>query len=107
MSVSKTVLITGITKGIGRSLAELFAANGFNVAGCARNEKEINVFTAELWNTYENQRFLIASVDVSDKIALQAFRWWATRGYQIKQSLKKCFHPLTLYDRQYYHEHKE
>ncbi len=73
MSVSKTVLITGITKGIGRSLAELFAANGFNVAGCARNEKEINAFKADLWNTYENQRFLIASVDVSDKIALQAF----------------------------------
>lgn len=71
--MSKTVLITGITKGIGRALAELFAANGFNIAGCARNEKEINMFKAELWNTYENQRFLLASVDVSDKIAVQAF----------------------------------
>ncbi|MFZ4798531.1 MAG: SDR family oxidoreductase [Bacteroidia bacterium] len=71
--MGKTVLITGVTKGIGRALAELFAANGFNIAGCARNEKEINTFKAELWNTYENQRFLIASVDVSDKIAVQAF----------------------------------
>ncbi len=71
--MSKTVLITGITKGIGRALAELFAANGFNIAGCARNEKEINTFKASLWNTYENQRFLIASVDVSDKVAVQAF----------------------------------
>ncbi|MEI7979396.1 MAG: SDR family oxidoreductase [Bacteroidota bacterium] len=71
--MKKTVLITGITKGIGRALAELFAEEGFNVAGCARNEKEINTFKAELWNKYENQRFLLASVDVSDKIAVQAF----------------------------------
>jgi NADP-dependent 3-hydroxy acid dehydrogenase YdfG len=71
--VTKTVVITGITKGIGRALADLFAYNGFNVAGCARNEKELNAFKAELWNKYENQRFLLASVDVTDKIAVQAF----------------------------------
>lgn len=71
--MTKTVLITGITKGIGRALADLFAYNGFNVAGCARNEKELNAFKAELWNKYENQRFLLASVDVTDKIAVQAF----------------------------------
>ena len=69
----KTVLITGITKGIGRAIAELFAEEGYNVAGCARNEKEINAFKAILWNKYENQRFLLASVDVSDKGAVQAF----------------------------------
>lgn len=71
--MNKTVLITGITKGIGRALAELFAEEGFNIAGCARNEKELNTFKAELWNKYENQRFLLASVDISDKIAVQAF----------------------------------
>jgi NAD(P)-dependent dehydrogenase (short-subunit alcohol dehydrogenase family) len=70
---TKTVLITGVTKGIGRALAELFAKNGFNVAGCARNEKDVNEFKAKLWNNYDNQRFLFASVDVSDKLALQAF----------------------------------
>jgi len=71
--MGKTVLITGITKGIGRALAELFAQEGFHIAGCARNEKELNAFKAELWNKYENQRFLLASVDVSDKVAVQAF----------------------------------
>ncbi len=37
----KTALVTGATKGIGRATAELFAAEGANVAFCARNAQEV------------------------------------------------------------------
>src|SRR4030088_2897647 len=38
---SKNVLVTGGSKGIGLAIAELFAAEGANVAICARNADEV------------------------------------------------------------------
>lgn len=46
--MKKVVVITGATKGIGRALAHKFAAEGFNLALCARTEKDLNELKAEL-----------------------------------------------------------
>lgn len=44
----KNALITGATKGMGRSIAIAFAKEGINVAICARNAKDLNNFKQEL-----------------------------------------------------------
>jgi NAD(P)-dependent dehydrogenase (short-subunit alcohol dehydrogenase family) len=42
MPRSKVVLITGVTRGLGRAMAEEFARLGHTVLGCGRNGKEID-----------------------------------------------------------------
>lgn len=44
----KNSLITGATKGIGRSIAIAFAKEGINLAICSRNEKDLADFKEEL-----------------------------------------------------------
>jgi NAD(P)-dependent dehydrogenase (short-subunit alcohol dehydrogenase family) len=41
MSLGKIVLITGVTRGLGRAMVDEFAALGYTVLGCGRTEKEI------------------------------------------------------------------
>ena len=38
---AKTILITGVTRGLGRAMAEEFIRLGHTVVGCGRSEKEI------------------------------------------------------------------
>jgi NAD(P)-dependent dehydrogenase (short-subunit alcohol dehydrogenase family) len=62
------VLVTGGTKGIGRAVAEHFAAEGCDVAICARNAEEVAQTVAAL-----SQRGVKATgrtVDVADGLAL-------------------------------------
>ena len=61
-------LVTGGTKGIGRAVAEHFAAEGCDVAICARNAEEVALTVAAL-----SQRGVKATgrmVDVADGLAL-------------------------------------
>lgn len=44
----KNAIITGATKGMGRSIAIAFAKEGINLAVCSRNEKDLDDFKKEL-----------------------------------------------------------
>ncbi|TYL87927.1 SDR family NAD(P)-dependent oxidoreductase [Bradyrhizobium cytisi] len=65
------VLVTGSTKGIGRAIAETFAAEGADVGVCSRNLAEVESTTAAL-----RANGIVAyggAVDVSDAAALKAW----------------------------------
>jgi short-subunit dehydrogenase len=56
------VIITGGTKGIGRAMAEKFAAEGYNIITCSRNVKELE----ELVHSFKEQ---FPKVSVQAKVA--------------------------------------
>jgi 3-oxoacyl-[acyl-carrier protein] reductase len=63
--------VTGGTKGIGRSIADVFAAEGTDVAICARDAKEVTAATAALRG--HGVKAVGRALDVKDGPALQGW----------------------------------
>lgn len=65
--MKKLVVITGASKGIGKSLAQQFAAEGFSLALCSRTEADLQQLQHELTQTHPEIEVHIRSTDVSKK----------------------------------------
>jgi NAD(P)-dependent dehydrogenase (short-subunit alcohol dehydrogenase family) len=73
---SKTIVITGVTKGLGRALAEWYMANGHTVAGCGRSAEILEMrFTFPAPND-----FAVVDVAEENKVALWAEKVLAVHG---------------------------
>ncbi len=71
-----TILITGVTRGLGRALAEWYMANGHTVVGCGRSAEILNMrFTYP-----EPHEFTNVDVTEENRVALWAEKVSATRG---------------------------
>jgi NAD(P)-dependent dehydrogenase (short-subunit alcohol dehydrogenase family) len=53
MNARNTIVITGVTRGLGRAMAEEFARLGHTVVGCGRSQKEIAQLRAQLGKPHE------------------------------------------------------
>ncbi|QNL22830.1 SDR family oxidoreductase [Hyphobacterium sp. CCMP332] len=70
--MSKVAIVTGGTKGIGKAIIEKFSSEGFDIATCSRNEKDLKHLKTRIEKQYKNEVY-VQKVDVSDKKVLQQF----------------------------------
>lgn len=73
----ENILITGATKGMGRSIAIAFAKQGLNIAVCSRNNAELLLLQDELKKTNPNIRVITSQTDCSVKEQVMAFAGFA------------------------------
>ena len=73
-------IVTGATKGMGRAVVMHLADNNYNVALCARNEKELNTFLDELNETYPHLRFYGLSADMENSSDVHDFALFAHKN---------------------------
>jgi len=76
------ILITGATKGIGRSIAEKFAAQGANIAFCARTEKDVKRLK-ELLSKKFSVKVIGVACDMAEKKQVKAL------ASQVKKNWKQ------------------
>lgn len=74
------VVITGASKGIGKAVAALFAANGYNLFLCARGELALYKTVEELMTRYPAITIKAKPFDLSIKDQAQAFGIWCLQS---------------------------
>jgi short-subunit dehydrogenase len=70
------VIITGASKGFGKSIAEIFAAHGHNVFICARNADKLYAVQRELQSQYPGAGVEAMPCDLSLPEGARAFGKW-------------------------------
>jgi short-subunit dehydrogenase len=70
------VVITGASRGIGRAIADIFAANGHNLYLTSRSDVAIHKTAEELHRKYSNIRIKVKPFDLSIKERAQQFGSW-------------------------------
>lgn len=71
--MSKLIVVTGGSKGIGRAILERFALNGFDLATCARNEKELDQLSVEFAKKYPRVKVFTHRCDMAEKDQVDGF----------------------------------
>ena len=79
--MSKRVVITGGTKGIGWAIANAFAAEGFDIALCSRTKSDLDHRETALLAVYPDIDVLTKVVDMSQKDEVKDFGDFITKHW--------------------------
>ncbi len=70
-TMNKTIVVTGGTKGIGKAIVMKFAAEGWNIAFCARNMDDVDTLKSKIKN--QKSEILALPCDVTNRTELKIF----------------------------------
>lgn len=70
------IVITGASKGLGKAIAEKFAANGYSLFLCARTESDLAETAGSIAQRFPDISVEYRACDVSKKNELKAFADW-------------------------------
>lgn len=71
--MSKSILVTGGTKGIGRAIIERFVKEGFDIFTCSRNESELLTLKKDIESRFPDQKVWVKKADLSKKEEVLGF----------------------------------
>ena len=71
--MSKSILVTGGTKGIGRAIISRFATEGFDIFTCSRNAKELEELKAQIESEFSGIKVFAKQADLSQKEEVKTF----------------------------------
>jgi len=71
--MSKSILVTGGTKGIGRAIIFKFAAAGFDIYTCSRHERDLFQLKDDLSEKFPESKVFTFQADLSNKNEVEAF----------------------------------
>ncbi|HSI78637.1 MAG TPA: SDR family oxidoreductase [Lunatimonas sp.] len=71
--MSKSILVTGGTKGIGKAIILKFAQHGFDIYTCARNQQDLDNLKTELNQKFPEVNAFVKGADLSVKEQTKAF----------------------------------
>lgn len=93
------VVITGASKGIGKTMANIFAANGHQLFLCSRNEEVLNKTREELLTQYPSVTIHAKAFDLS-KNAKEFGIWVLEKGIEVDVLINNAgsFEPGSVYN---------
>ena len=71
--MNSLIVVTGGTKGIGKAIIRKFAAEGFDIATCARNQADLSSLKAELTTDFKGIKVHTFRADLAKKDEVWAF----------------------------------
>lgn len=71
--MSKSILVTGGTKGIGKAIILRFAKEGFDIFTCSRNQQELDAMKKELAGLYPEIKVSTFKADLSKREEVSSF----------------------------------
>ena len=79
--MNKTAVISGATKGIGLAIAHAFAKIGFDLAICARNQKDLDQLVITFAKEYPSSKVSVFSADLSKVHKVKEFAQFVKKTF--------------------------